>query len=234
MTTSSGGGTAELVAELRAQAEAARARAVETKVQVAREVVEVLEQAKAVSDALATGARESAEHATAESRRTDEALIADARAEAASTIAAAEAKAAGIRVTAAESGDESSAALARAEVRRESAAVQADALRLTARREAGIHRRQLLEETHDAAHSSLDSVSDMIARLGVTLEDMGQTLTEIPPSTARLRAELAAPDQTGVSDPSPDATGAARSRGRGNRRFDGHSPRRARPAAPGS
>ncbi len=204
MTTPSGGGTADLVAELRAQAEAARARAAETNEQVAREVVEVLEQAKAVAGALEAAARGSAELASAESQRSDDSLIAEARAAAAAKIAEAEATAASIRVTAAESAEEATAALARAEVRRESAAVQADALRLTARREAGIQRRQLLEETHDAAHASIDGVSGTIARLGGTLEDLGNALKDLPPATTRLRAELAAGELAGAADRSQE------------------------------
>lgn len=192
MTTPSGG-TADLVAELRAQAQAAVARAVETREQVAREINEVRDQATAVAAALESGARQSAELLTAESQRSNEAIIGEARSMAAAAIAEAEAQAASIRVTATAAGDEADAALARAEVRHESAAVQADALRLTARREATIHRRRQLEDTHHAAHTRLDGVSDTISRLGVTLEDLGQALADLSPVTTRLRADIATP-----------------------------------------
>ncbi|RHW25541.1 hypothetical protein D0Z08_18720 [Nocardioides immobilis] len=115
MTTSSGGGTAELVAELRAQAQAAVDRAAETKEQVALEVVEVRQQADAVAAALEAGARQTAATMAADGQRSDEVVISQARATAAAAIAEAEAQAASIRVTAAAFADESSAALARAE-----------------------------------------------------------------------------------------------------------------------
>ena len=157
VTTPLGGGTADLVAELRAQAEAAVIRAAETKDQVAREVVEVRAQADAVAAALDDGARQAADRTTADGERLDATVLAEARAQAASAIAEAEAKAASIRVTAAEAADDAAAALARAEVRRDSAAVQADALRLTARREATMNRRQQLDDIHQVAHGQLDS-----------------------------------------------------------------------------
>ena len=201
MTTPLGGGTADLVAELRAQAEAAITRAAETKEQVAREVVEVRAQANAVAAALDGGARQAAEAVAAQGERTDATVLAEARAQAASAIAEAEAKAASIRVTAAEAADDAAAALARAEVRRESAAVQADALRLTARREATMDRRQQLDETHQVAHGQLDAASDVVSRLSVTLEDLSKTLTEIGPTTARLHADLDASTSAGTAEP---------------------------------
>jgi hypothetical protein len=194
VTTSPGGGTADLVAELRAQAEAAAVRATETAEQVAREVVEVREQAEAVAAALEAGARHAAEAAAAESAQADDALVNEARAAAAAVIAEAEAKAASIRVTAAAAADDAKAALARAEVRKESAAVQADALRLTARREAAMHRRQQLEETHQVGNGQLDAVSDVVSRLGVTLENLSSSLSEVGPASSRLHAEIPAPD----------------------------------------
>lgn len=220
VTTPPGGGTADLVAELRAQAEAAVTRAAETKEQVAREVVEVREQATAVAAALEAGAQQAADAVSADGQRSAAAILAEAQATAASTIAEAEAKAASIRVNAAEAANDANAALARAEVRRESAAVQADALRLTARREATMHRRQQLDETHQLAHGHLDAASDVVAHLGVTLDGLSTTLSEVGPTTARLRNDLAAssPDpleppastsepggaeSNGVSDPRP-------------------------------
>jgi len=210
----SGGGTADLVAELRAQAQAAVGRAAETKEQVGREVVEVRRQADAVAAAVEAGARQSAETMAADAQRSDDVVVSQARAAAAAAIAEAEAQAASIRVTAAAVADESSAALARAEVRHESAAVQADALRLTARREASLHRRQQLEETHHLAHEQLDGVSDTISRLGVTLEDLAKALADLPPTTARLRAEITALEpadaaQGSATDPAPATDKAA-------------------------
>jgi hypothetical protein len=207
VTTSPGGGTADLVAELRAQAEAAVARAAETKEQVAREVVEVRAQATAVAAAVEAGARQTADAAIAAAAEEDVVTIADARAQAASAIAEAEAKAASIRVAAAEGADEAAAALARAEVRRESAAVQADALRLTARREAAMERRQQLDEAREVADGRLDAASDMVARMGVALEDLSSVLSGIAPASAQLRAETAGSGQAG-SDAS-DATESA-------------------------
>lgn len=207
MTTPLGGGTADLVAELRAQAEAAITRAAETKEQVAREVVEVRAQANAVAAALDGGARQAAEAVTAQGEQTDATVVAEARAQAASAIAEAEAKAASIRVTAAEAADDAAAALARAEVRRESAAVQADALRLTARREATMDRRQQLDETNQVAHGQVDAASDVVSRLSVTLEDLSKTLTEIGPTTARLHADLDAVGRAAESDADSSATG---------------------------
>lgn len=210
VTTPSGGGTADLVAELRAQAQAAVERAVETKVQVGREVVEVRQQADAVAAALDAGARQTAETMAAEAQRADDVVISQARATAAAAIAEAEAQAASIRVTAAATADEATASLARAEVRHESAAVQADALRLTARREASLHRRQQLEETRHLAHEQLDGVSDTISRLGVTLEDLAKALADLPPTTTRLRAEITAPEPAGDLTPTTDdAAGTA-------------------------
>jgi len=203
VSTPLGGGTGALVAELREQAEAAVTRAAETAAQVAREVVEVREQADAVAAALEAGARQSAEAATADAQRADEAVIAGARSTAAAAIAEAEAKSASIRVTAAAFADDATAALARAEVRRESAAVQADALRLTTRREATMHRRQQLDETHHHAHAQLDAVSDAVSRLGVSLQDLSKSIADLTPALARLRAEQAALDIAGgTSEPS--------------------------------
>lgn len=216
----SGGGTADLVAELRAQAQAAVARAADTKEQVTREVVEVRQQAEAVADALEAGARQAAETMAADGQRSDDVVISQARATAAAAIAESEAQAASIRVTAAASADEASAALARAEVRHESAAVQADALRLTARREASLHRRQQLEETDHLAHEQLDGVSDTISRLGVTLEDLARALADLPPTTTRLRAGITAvepagaPVQEPAADPAPAKDEAAGPAGR--------------------
>lgn len=207
MTESDGGGTADLVAELRAQAEAAVVRAAETKTQVGREVVEVREQAEAVAAALKEGARQAAEIAEAESRRADEAAIAQAQARAAATIAEAEAQAASTRVGAAAVADEASAALARAEVRRESAAVQADALRLTARRESTLHRRQQLEEVNRVGNGQIDAVSDVIARVGSTLDALARSLSEMSPVAARLHSEIATADQAAATDDSPDGPG---------------------------
>ena len=205
VTTPLGGGTADLVAELRAQAEAAVVRAADTKEQVSCEVLEVREQAKAVAAALDAGARETAEAVIADGKQADDAILAEAHATAASAIADAEAQAASIRVTAAEAADDAAAALARAEVRRESAAVQADALRLTARREASMHRRQQLDETHRLAHGHLDSASDVVARLGVTLEDLSTTLGEIAPITASLHADLDVSTSAGSAEPAGPA-----------------------------
>ena len=205
VTTPLGGGTADLVAELRAQAEAAVVRAADTKEQVSREVLEVREQANAVAAALDAGAREAAEAVIADSLQADDAILAEAHASAASAVAEAEAQAASIRVAAAEAADDAAAALARAEVRRESAAVQADALRLTARREASMHRRQQLDETHRLAHGHLDSTSDVVARLGVTLEDLSKTLGEIAPVTAGLHADLDASTSAGTAEPADQA-----------------------------
>ncbi len=200
VTTPLGGGTADLVAELRAQAEAAVTRAAETKDQVAREVVEVRAQADAVAAALEGGARQAAEAVTAEAARTDVTVLAEARAQAASAIAEAEAKAASIRVSAAEAADDATAALARAEVRHDSAAVQADALRLTTRRGATMDRRHRLDETHQVAHGQLNAASDVVSRLGVTLEDLSKALTEIGPATARLHADLDASSRAAETD----------------------------------
>ena len=136
-----------------------------------------------------------ADAAAAEAQRADDAIIGEARAAAAATIAEAEAKAASIRVTAAAYADDAQAALARAEVRRESAAVQADALRLTARREATMHRRQQLDDTHQAGNDQLDAVSDVVARLGVTLESLSQSISEVSPASAQLHAEIPTPEQ---------------------------------------
>ncbi|MDZ5620309.1 hypothetical protein [Nocardioides bizhenqiangii] len=207
MTTPLGGGTADLVAELRAQAEAAVARAAETKEQVAREVVEVREQARAVAAALEAGARQSAETIISDGEQSDAAALADARAAAASAIAEAEAQAASIRVTAAEAADDAAAALARAEVRRESAAVQADALRATARREAALHRRQQLDEIHQTAHGHLDATSDVVSGLCVALDDLSTTLSGIPSTNAGLRADLDSSSRAGT-DPAPEASAA--------------------------
>ena len=170
------------------------ARAEETKEQVAREVVEVREQAAAVAAALEASARQAAELVTAEGERADAAALAEAQAQAAAAIAEAEAKSASVRVAAAEAADDANAALARAEVRRESAAVQADALRLTARREATMHRRQQLDETHQVANGRLDSASDLVVRLGVALEDLSTALSDLSPRTAEVRAGLEASD----------------------------------------
>lgn len=207
MTTSDGGGTADLVAELRAQAEAAVVRAAETKEQVGREVIEVRQQAEAVAAALEDGARLAAETAEAEVRRADEAAIAQAQARAAATIAEAEAQAASARVGAAALADEAAAALARAEVRRESAAVQADALRLTARRESTLHRRQQLEETSRVGNGQIDAVSDVIARVGSTLDPLAKSLSEISSVAARLHTEIATADHAAATDDSPDQPG---------------------------
>lgn len=189
VTTPPGGGTADLVAELRQQAEAAVARAAETSEQVSREVVDVRRQAEAVAAALEEGARQAAEQAEADRRRADDAVLEEARASAASIIAEAEAQAASIRVSAAAAADDARAALARAEVRRESAAVQADALRLTARREAAMHRRRELEETRTAGDAHIDAVSDVASRLAVTLDSLAGAVADVAPETARLRAD---------------------------------------------
>lgn len=209
VTSPLGGGTADLVAELRAQAEAAVVRAAETAEQVAREVVEVRQQAGAVATALEEGARHAAEAAEAEARRASEAIIAEARATSAAAIAEAEAKAASIRVTAAAHADEAQAALARAEVRRESASVQADALRLTARREATLHRRQQLDDTHQVGNEQLDAVSDAVARLGVTLELLSQSIAEMSPVSARLHTEIPTSEQVAVSAHPGQSSGSA-------------------------
>lgn len=182
-------------------------RAAETKDQVAREVVEVRAQADAVAAALDDGARQAADRTTADGERLDATVLAEARAQAASAIAEAEAKAASIRVTAAEAADDAAAALARAEVRRDSAAVQADALRLTARREATMNRRQQLDDIHQVAHGQLDSASDLVSRLGVTLEDLSATLTEIGPVTARLHADIDASNQATGTDADSSSSG---------------------------
>lgn len=216
MTTSGrGGSTAELVAELRAQADAAVVRAAETKEQVAREVGEVKQQAESVARALQASAQQSADQVLVEGGRRDEALVTEARANAAAMIADAEAKAAGIRVAAAELADDANAVLARAEVRHESAAIQADALRLTARREAALHRRQLLDETSDVAHRRIDAVSDVVARLGSTLDGLTRTLVDLAPASAKLHSELGAPEAD-AAEPGPDVptetTGTSRSR----------------------
>ncbi|RHW25540.1 hypothetical protein D0Z08_18715 [Nocardioides immobilis] len=80
---------------------------------------------------------------------------------------------------------------------------------MTARREASLHRRQQLEETHHLAHGQLDSVSDTISRLGVTLEDLAKALTDLPPTTARLRADITAPEQAGTATPSQETAADA-------------------------
>ena len=64
-----------------------------------------------------------------------------------------------------------------------------------------MHRRQQLDETHRLAHGHLDSTSDVVARLGVTLEDLSKTLGEIAPVTAGLHAELDASTSAGTAEP---------------------------------
>ena len=220
VTTPFGGGTADLVAELRAQAEAAVVRAAETAEQVAREVVEVREQADAVAAALEAGARQAAEAATADGR-------AEATPSSPRPAPPRPPRSPRPRPRPPASGspppayaDDAQAALARAEVRRESAAVQADALRLTARREATMHRRQQLDDTHQVGNGQLDAVSDVVARLGVTLESLSQSIAEVPPPP---------PGCTPTSRPTARAGGRRRSEA-GRRRH----PTRGRPTSAGA
>lgn len=179
---------ATLLADLRAQAAAASARAAETVQRVETEVAEVRDQALAVAAALEQDARRSAGH-TADADHAVEAILADAqeRAEAIRTEGATQA--ASIRAEAAAEADDAAAALSLAESRKRTAERQAQTLRVSVREAVEAHRTEQLASMREEADARIDAALAAAARLGLALDTLSTALGGASAGAARPGAE---------------------------------------------